>query len=160
MATIPDIPTLQQALIEVFVYFHHGRPRPDDGLPWSSIRSKWEPIGFRAEDFNRLVEYMLKEGTLTIKNHVYSLTYKSVELGLITLTTIKEIEDAILGQFAKHNSRVGETLQQYAIQTVLFDEGFTGQNCVDGFQSLIRKGDLETIDNQMLRITQKGFEAM
>ena len=160
MATIPDIPTLQQALIEVFVYFHHGRPRPDDGLPWGSIRSKWEPIGFRAEDFNRLVEYMLKEGTLTIKNHVYSLTDKAVELGLITLTTIKEIEDAILGQFAKHNSRVGDILQQYVIQTVLFDERFTGQNCVDGFQSLIRKGDLETIDNPMLRLTQKGFGAM
>jgi hypothetical protein len=159
VATLPDLKTLQNELIEIFSSFQNGKPHPNKPLQWMAIRDQWDAAGFRADDFNRLVSHMKSEETLREVNGMYSLTEKAVEQGLISLPTLAEIERAILDVFSFHNSRPGEGILPYEIQSQLFEDGIIAEEYAQGLQSMINKGWLK-VGADTIAITDAGFKEM
>ena len=80
MVTSNDLSILRQELINIFLFFYHNNIRPNDSLRWENIQQKWMERGFDAEDFERLVSFMIKDGTLSETNGSYFLTEKTLKI--------------------------------------------------------------------------------
>lgn len=160
MAELPTHEQLIHELLSIFSYFHNGRPKPNDGLSWQNIQSRWHDAGFRADDFNNLISTLTDQGFIVMNKGYYSFTDQAVEEGIINIPTDEEIERAILDVFKERSVRSGEGEMSDAIQMDLWNKGFTGEQCVAGFKSIIDKGLLERGDNATLILTPDGFSKM
>jgi len=159
MATLPTLDDLQATLIDIFADFNSGRARPEHGLPWGSILGKWKKAGYRAEDFNRLVDHMVEQSTLMERNGVYLLTEKAVQDGLIELPTNEEVENEVLGCFAELKTRAGEGQMAQVIVPRMQKHGYTGEEINRALEALVGKRFVEQRGN-MLILTEAGFAAM
>lgn len=82
---------------------------------------------------------LISQGIIAENNGFYSFTDLAVKRDIINIPTIEEIEIAILDVFAERAMRPSEGEMAHEIQSNLWHKGFTGELCVAGFKSLIKK---------------------
>jgi hypothetical protein len=161
MAQLPDLKTLEDAVIQIFQEFSNSRAHSGDCLMVHNFTQPWFQLGFRADELDTALNSLVDKGVLVVnQNNFYCLTDRAVELRLITHSTLEEIERAIFKFFADRHLRAGDCEMIHLLGVALTHQGFRVNEVNNAIHSLVEKHFFAINNEIFLCLTEQGFNEM